>query len=184
MNTIDIVIGIILIIAFFMGFRKGILRSLASLIGLVAGVYGAMFFSDYARVYIEKWFDWSEDLTNIASFLITFFIIMFLFALLGRILTKVADFAMMGIFNKIFGGVFNALKFAFILSVVFMFVNASEDYRILSPEQRDDSILYTPVAAIAPAILPAIMKEVDELNIELPEINSPLENENVKDSIE
>ena len=182
MNTIDIVIGIILIIAFFMGFRKGLLRSLASLIGLVAGVYCAMYFSDYVRVYLERWFNWSEDLTSIASFLITFLLIMTLFSILGRLLTKAANFAMMGIFNKLFGGIFNALKFAFLISVIFMFVNASENYSILTPEQREASILYTPVASIAPALLPAIMKEVDDLNINLPEINNPLEKR--KDSIE
>ncbi|WP_310993389.1 CvpA family protein [Aequorivita marina] len=182
MNTIDLVIGIILLIAFFMGFRKGLLRSLAALIGLVVGVYGAMYFSDYARVYIERWFDWSEDLTSLAAFLVTFLLIMIVFSILGRLLTKVANFAMMGIFNKLFGGVFNALKFAFLISVIFMFVNASEDYRILSPEQRADSVLYEPVASLAPAILPAIMNEVDELNIDLPEINNPLEK--ATDSIE
>ncbi|PHR13803.1 MAG: colicin V production protein [Aequorivita sp.] len=170
MNTIDIVLGIIFIIAFFLGFKKGLLRSLASLIGLVVGVYCAMFFSDYVRAYLEKWFDWSEDLVSIASFLITFFIIMFLFGLLGRLLTKVADFAMLGIFNKIFGGIFNVLKYAFLLSVVFMFVNASENYRILTQEKREASTLYTPVAAIAPAVLPTIMKEVDNLNMEDSEI--------------
>lgn len=182
MNTIDIVVGIILLIAFFMGFRKGLLRSLASLIGLVVSIYCAMFFSGYVRVYLERWFNWSEDLTSIASFLITFFLIMTVFSILGRLLTKVADFAMMGIFNKFFGGVFNALKFAFLISVIFMFVNASEEYRILSPKEQEASVLYGPVASLAPAILPAIMKEVDDLNIDLPEINTPLEN--TKDSIE
>lgn len=175
MNTIDIVLGIIFIIAFFMGFRKGLLRSLASLIGLVAGVYCAMFFSGYVRVYLEKWFDWSEDLTSLASFLITFFLVMFVFGLLGRLLTKAANFAMMGIFNKLFGGVFNVLKFAFLISVIFMFVNASQNYRILSPEKRDASVLYKPVASIAPLILPSIMKEVENLNIYGTEI-TPKEN--------
>ncbi|HBC03933.1 MAG TPA: CvpA family protein [Aequorivita sp.] len=175
MNTIDIVLGIIFIIAFFVGFKKGLLRSLASLIGLVVGVYCAMYFSDYVRVYVEKWFDWSADLTRIASFLITFFLVMFLFSLLGRLLTKVADFAMLGIFNKLLGGVFNVLKFAFLISVIFMFVNASENYRILTEEKRESSLFYTPVAAIAPAVLPTIMEEVDNLNIEDSEI-TPKEN--------
>ena len=182
MNTIDLVIGIIFLIAFFMGFRKGLLLSLASLIGLVVGVYCAMYFSGYVQVYIERWFDWSKDLTRVASFLITFFLIMTVFSILGRLLTKVANFAMMGIFNKLFGGIFNVLKYAFLISVIFMFVNASEGYRILSPEQRESSILYAPVASIAPAILPAIMKEVDNLNINLPEIITP--SEKSKDSIE
>jgi membrane protein required for colicin V production len=163
MNTIDIVLGIIFIIAFFLGFKKGLLRSLASLIGLVAGVYCAMFFSDYIKVYLESWFDWSADLTRIVAFLATFFLVMFLFALLGRVLTKMANVVMMGILNKLFGGLFNVLKYAFLISVVFMFVNASEEYRILDQERRDASILYKPVASLAPAVLPAIYKEVDEM---------------------
>jgi membrane protein required for colicin V production len=175
MNTIDIVLGIILIIAFFLGFKKGLLRTLTSLIGLVVGVYCAMYFSDYVKVYIEKWFTWSEDLISLASFLVTFFIIMLLFSILGRLLTKVADFAMLGIFNKLGGGIFNALKFAFLISVIFMFVNASENYSILSEEKRENSRLYEPVASLAPAILPTIMKEVDNLNIDGTEI-TPKEN--------
>ncbi|WP_347373570.1 CvpA family protein [Aequorivita sp. Q41] len=164
MNTIDIVIGIILIIAFFMGFSKGLLRSLASLIGIVVGVYCAMFFSGFVGEYLVAWFNLSEGTTSVVSFIVTFLLIMILFSLLGKILTKVADFAMLGIFNKLLGGAFNVLKFAFLISVVFMFVNASESYRILSEEQRDASVLYAPVAMIAPAILPTLMKEVEEFN--------------------
>lgn len=180
MNTIDIVIGIIFIIAFIVGFNKGLLRSLASLIGIVVGVYCAMFFSGYVKVYLEKWSHWSADTTQVLAFVITFLLIMLLFSLLGRLLTKVADFAMLGIFNKLFGGIFNVLKFAFLISVVFMFVNASESYRILTPEQREASVLYGPVAMIAPAILPAIMKEVDEYketDEELLDEKSPVETE-------
>lgn len=170
MNAIDIVLGIIFVIAFFVGFKKGILRVLASLIGLVAAVYGAIAFSDPLKVYLENWFDWSQDLTKIVAFIITFLLITLLFSILGRILTKVADFAMLGIFNKLFGGIFNILKFSFLMSVVFMFVNASENYRILSEEERESSVLYKPVASLAPAILPTIMEEVkgiemDEMDI-------------------
>lgn len=164
MNSIDIVLGLIFIIAFFLGFRKGLLRALASLVGLVVGVYCAMFFSEYVRVYVERWFHWSDEVNYVVSFLATFLIIMTLFSLLGRVLTKVASVAMLGIFNKVMGGVFNILKYAFLVSVVFMFVNASEDYRILDEKKRDESLLYTPVSIIAPAILPTIMKKIDEIN--------------------
>lgn len=47
-----------------------------------------------------------------------------------------------------------------------MFVNASEDYRILDEKQRDKSILYTPVSILAPTVLPTIMKKIDEINSE------------------
>ncbi len=61
-----------------------------------------------------------------------------------------------------------------------MFVNASENYRILTEEQREASVLYGPVAMIAPAILPEIMKEVEEYNNndeELLDEKSPAETE-------
>lgn len=166
MNTIDIVLGLILIIAFFLGFRKGLLRVLASLIGLVAGVYCAVYFSGYVENYLVRWFDWSVDLNRIASFLITFVLVLILFALLGRVLTKVADFAMMGFFNKFLGGIFNVLKYAFLVSVIFMLVNSSENYSILTPEKRESSILYQPIAILAPAILPTLEKHFEELDLE------------------
>ena len=45
-----------------------------------------------------------------------------------------------------------------------MFVAASENYRILTEAKRESSVLYGPVASIAPAVLPEIMKKVDALN--------------------
>lgn len=172
MNTIDIVLGLILIIAFFMGFRKGLLLNIASLVGVIVAVYCALYFSEYAGVYVEKWFDWSTNTNRAAAFVITFLIIMLVFRLLGGILTKVADFAMLGIFNKILGGVFNMAKWAFLISVVFMFVNNSANYQISTAQKRAESILYNPVASLAPAVLPAVMKEVDKLDVDLPEVDT------------
>ena len=39
--------------------------------------------------------------------------------LLGKVLTKIADFAALGLINKFLGGVFNTIKIAFIISVLF-----------------------------------------------------------------
>ncbi|MCW5520887.1 CvpA family protein [Aureitalea sp. L0-47] len=161
MNLIDIVLGVILLLAFYAGYKRGLFVALAGLIGLVAGAYGAVYFSDFAAGYISGWFNWSEQTVNMVAFAVTFLGIVFLIAAAGKFLTKIADFAMLGIFNKLLGGAFNALKYAFIVSVVFMFVNASETYSILSEEKRQDSILYTPVASLAPVVIPHILREVN-----------------------
>lgn len=47
-----------------------------------------------------------------------------------------------------------------------MFVNASEYYSVLSEEDREASILYAPVASLAPAILPEIQKSVKEIDLD------------------
>ena len=167
METIDLILGLILVIAFFMGFQKGFLRVLASLVGLVAAVYCAVFFSEYVEGYLIRWFNMSANLNRLVAFLTTFFLVLLLFALLGKVLTKVADFAMLGIFNKFFGGIFNVLKIVFLLSVIFMFVNASENYNILTPEDREASMLYHPIEAVAPAILPTIEKHLEDFDMEM-----------------
>ena len=163
MNLIDIVLGIILLVSFYSGYKKGLFVALASLIGLVAGVFGAIYFSDFAASYIYKWFDWNEQTVNLVAFGVTFMGILILISSTGKFLTKVADFAMLGIFNKILGGVFNCVKYAFIISVIFMFVNSSDRFSILSEEDRQESLLYGPVASIGPVILPNIIREVKNL---------------------
>ncbi len=161
MNTIDIVLSVILLIAFVVGFKKGLFVALAGLIGVIAGVYGAVYFSEYAAGYIAGWTDWNEQTVNLAAFAVTFLVIVIVISMAGKALTKIADFAALGIINKLFGAVFNVLKFAFIVSVVFMFVNASPKFSILSEEDRQESVLYKPVASLAPLVVPYILREID-----------------------
>lgn len=168
MNIIDIILGIILIYAFYTGLRKGLFATLASLIGLIVGVYGAVHFSHFAASFLTGAFDWSEEAINLAAFAVTFLIILIVVTMAGKLLTKIADFAALGLINKLLGGLFNALKIAFIISVIFMFVNASTNISgLLIPEdKKESSLLYEHVAAIAPLVLPNILNEVDKLQDE------------------
>jgi membrane protein required for colicin V production len=175
MNIIDIILGIILLFAFYTGMKKGLFVTLASLIGLIAGVYGAIYFSHYAGAYLSNTFNWSEQVTNLAAFAITFLAIVFVISLAGKLLTKVADFVALGLINKLAGGVFNALKFAFIVSVIFMFISASTSVSglLISEEKKESSKLYEPIASIAPILLPNLLAEVENYRIgdEILEVN-------------
>ena len=164
MNVIDIVLGILLLIAFYRGIKKGLFVAITSFVGLIAGVYGAIYFSDYAAAYISSWFDWGTQTTQLVAFAVTFVIIVSLVALAGKFLTKIADFAALGLINKLLGGIFNLLTWAFIYSVFFMFLNSWPDLPMnISEERKENSVLYKPVASLAPMIIPHILKEVDEL---------------------
>lgn len=166
MNTLDTVLGMILVISFLFGLKKGFLKAFLSLLGIVVAVYAAMFFSGYVENFLSRQFSWSEDLLRLASFLLTFLVVLIAFSLLGRIMTQLVNFMMLGLMNKLLGGLFIMLKYAFLVSVVFMFANASEYYSVLSEEDREASILYAPVASLAPAILPEIQKSVKEIDLD------------------
>ncbi len=83
--------------------------------------------------------------------------------MLGKILTKLADFAALGILNKILGGVFGALKIGLILSVIFIFFGKMNDtIPFVEKETLENSILFEPVKKIAPTIFPSIIKGVEK----------------------
>ena len=161
MNYLDIILGILLLWGLVRGLMKGLFVSLASLIALIAGIYIAVHFSHIVGDYLKQYVDWQENVIKLSAFALTFILVVIGISLLGRILTKIADYAALGILNKLLGAVFGLLKFAFIASVILMFVDAINDkITLIDKETKDESILYEPVRKLAPMILPTILKEV------------------------
>ncbi|XKX04967.1 CvpA family protein [Tenacibaculum maritimum] len=146
MNTFDIIIAALLLFGFIRGLMKGLFVEVASLVALVAGVYGAIHFSYFIGDWLKNSVSWNEKYISLAAFAATFVIIILVIALLGKIFTKLADFASLGILNKILGGVFGALKIGLILSVVFIFFGKMNDaIPFVAEENLEESILYKPV---------------------------------------
>lgn len=163
MNTFDIIIAALLLFGFVRGLMKGLFVEVASLVALVAGVYGAMHFSYFIGGWLKNSVSWDEKYIKLAAFAGTFIVIIISIALLGRLLTKIADFAALGILNKILGGVFGALKIGLILSVIFIFFGKINDtIPFVNKETLQQSILYKPVKKIAPMIFPSIIKGDEE----------------------
>lgn len=163
MNTFDIIIAALLLFGFVRGLMKGLFVEVASLVAMVAGVYGAIHFSYFISDWLKDSVEWDEKYISLAAFGGTFVVIIVLIALLGKILTKIADFASLGIINKILGGIFGASKIGLILSVVFIFFGKMNDaIPFVKQENLDESILYKPVKKIAPMIFPSIIKDEKE----------------------
>ena len=166
MNVFDIVIAALLIFGFVRGVMKGLFVEVASLAALIGGVYGAIHFSYFIGDFLKEAVSWNQEYVSLAAFAGTFITIIVTIALLGKMLTKLADFAALGIINKILGGVFGAIKIGLILSVVFIFFGKMNDtIPFVKKETLDESILYAPVRKIAPTIFPSIIKNEDELVI-------------------
>jgi len=163
MNTVDIVLALILLYGLVRGFFRGLLAEVASLVGFVAGIYGAIHFSYILSDFFSENMDWDSEYVNLIAFAITFILIVFIISLAGKILTKMAGFVALGIVNKLLGGAFGLLKTAFVASVVIMFFGATnEEIDLVSEESLEESKLYAPVKAIAPVLLPSIIRKAKE----------------------
>lgn len=164
MNIIDIVLAALLIFAFYKGFLKGLFVEVASLVGLIGGVYVAIHFSDFVADILVDYVNWDKTYVNITAFAITFSGFVVAISMLGKALTKIADFAALGFVNKVFGGVFGLLKSALILSVALIFfAKLNTTIRIVQQDTLDNSVLYDPVKSIVPTLFPNIFDQAEEV---------------------
>lgn len=186
MSTIDIVLGILLIFGLVRGIWRGLIIEAASLLAVVLGIYGAIHFSFYAADLLTQNFDWSKQTIKMTAFALTLIVIMLGVMLLGKLLTKVAKMAALGLFNRLFGGVFGLLKYAIISGACLMFLSKTNQTINWIPEAAlKSSVLYEPVKAIGTFVYANIFdsKNTDEVKpIEIP--NDILPNDKAKDSLE
>ncbi|MCB0425573.1 MAG: CvpA family protein, partial [Mangrovimonas sp.] len=68
MSVIDIVLAALILFGLIRGFMKGFFVEIASLVALVAGVYGAIHFSYFAADYLKDKTDWDEKTIAISAF--------------------------------------------------------------------------------------------------------------------
>ena len=167
MGIIDIVLGALILFGLVRGFMKGLFVEVASLVALVAGVYGAIHFSNFAAEFFQTKTEWNEKTINIAAFAFTFVIIVLAIALAGKALTKLADFAALGIINKLLGALFGTLKIALVLSVVLnIFDKMNSSITFVNEEHTDNTILYKPLKSLVPMIFPNILYIKEDSSIE------------------
>lgn len=158
MNFLDIILGLLLAWGLYKGFKNGLFVEIASLIALVAGIFGAIHFSYITGDYLAKNLQWDENYMNIASFVITFMIIVFVVHLLGKLFTKIADFAMLGFLNKLAGGIFGALKVAVMIGAVLIFFDSiNQISNIIKEDTKNESVLYEPVREIGAFIFSKVL---------------------------
>lgn len=161
MHALDIIILIVLGFGLVKGFFKGLFVELASLIGLVAGVYGAYYFSGYCANFLREHFNWNEDYLQISAFALTFLLILLSIIVAGKALTKLADYAALGLLNKFLGGLFGLLKMTVIIGVLIMlFALINSNLVLVEEKTLQTSIFYEPIKAIASNIFPDILETI------------------------
>lgn len=160
MNFIDIVLGVLILFGLVRGLFKGFFLEVASLVGFIAGLYGAIRFSYILADYLSEKVQWEEKYVQLTAFAITFLIIVLLITLAGKVLTKIADFAALGLVNKVLGGLFGALKVAVIMGAVLIFFERTNNaFMFVDEETTTSSALYTPVKDLGEFVFDWVLRE-------------------------
>ena len=119
MNFFDIAILIIISFCLIRGVFRGILGELASIVGVIAGFYGAYNYYKEFTPLLAKYIS-NEALLNIIVFFILFSVIFAIISVIAICLEKLLKVAFLGGIDKTFGAVFGAAKGILIAAVLYI----------------------------------------------------------------
>lgn len=151
MNSVDLVVYLVLVLAVFEGWRRGVVLQICSLAGLFAGIwlaarYGCM---------IGLWLRMDDTVAAAGGFAVVLIATLLAVAVAGRLLRKFFRFVGFGIPDIVLGIVVSVLKYLLLLSVLFAALgNLNEDYRLVSREIIEGSRWYGPVREVSDHIFP------------------------------
>jgi len=160
MNTLDLLLIIPITLGFVFGLFKGLVKELTSLAAIVLGIYGAKLFAPLISQFLIHTLHFSNKTAIPVAYLILFLAIALGLLLVANMLDKVFDSMSLGGLNKFLGGLFGALKYALIVSVLLNVFDALDSrFPIIKAKTKTESFAYKPVLKFAPELWAETKKE-------------------------
>ena len=160
MGYIDIFISAFLLYGLIRGLYKGFINELASVIGLLLGVYLASKFKSVLSYYLQEIIDWQENYLSFLSFVILLVLTILIVSVAGKLITKVAKTIALGMFNKLLGAGVGLLKNVLILSIiVIVFTMGNNSLKLVEENKLELSIYYKPFNKMSDLISPYVLQK-------------------------
>lgn len=152
-SYIDIVILLFLLYGAFRGFSKGLIIEVATLAGMVLGVFIAIRYASYTEGILRDFLNLSSRYLSYIALGITFLLVMICVYLLGKLLTKLVDIISLGLINKLLGMLLGIAKYFIIVCVILMITDALDDkFHFINEETKQKSLLFYPFLNFAQQI--------------------------------
>ncbi len=136
---VDILSAIIISLGFYLGYQRGIIKTVFDTLSLLIGVLAALKFSPWMMDLLKSLFNLNEALTLILGIALTFLIVMGIIRFVGKKLEDILEVAHVNFVNKTAGGALQALFFAILLSYS---VSLLGNVGVLKEETKTASFTY------------------------------------------
>ncbi|PKR81979.1 hypothetical protein CW751_01175 [Brumimicrobium salinarum] len=157
MNFVDIIIIIPLAYAAWVGFRKGLIIEVFTLLALLVGIYAGIHFSDWTSDLILQNIDIEGKYLPVVTFTVTFLAVGAMVFFAGKMIERMLKVVNLSPINKILGLFFGAIKMLYTLSILIILLETYDERGGFIPnEVKEESMFYSPVKVTAAATIPAI----------------------------
>ena len=157
MTIIDIVILVALGVGTVIGFMKGGVRQLASLIGLLVGLFVARALYPRVAEWIAPAIGTSMTVACVIGFFMIWIAIPLLFSVLGSFLTQALNAIHLGCINRWMGAALGAIKYFLVIGMFIQLIQfVDPTNKLISETTQKESVLYTPIYDITSLFIPEI----------------------------
>lgn len=158
MNILDIILGIPMVWLMVRGWRKGLVREVTTLAGVLAGIWAAVHLSQW----VSQLLGLEGESSVIIAFFVTFVGTLLLAYLLGRGVEKLMKSAKISLVNHIAGAALGMTKALCILAVlVGNIVSLDHDEKLVTPTLKEQSLLYRPVCNVGNRLTSSLKEYID-----------------------
>jgi membrane protein required for colicin V production len=137
---LDIIVAIVISLGFYLGYSRGLIKTVFDSLSLVVGILAALKLSPIVISILQEIIKTSPAITFLLGVVLTFIGVMALIRFVGKKLEDMLEAVNINIINKFAGGALQALFFAYLLSLVFWLVNS---LNVLNPGTKQASITYS-----------------------------------------
>jgi len=147
---IDVLFGVLLVVAVFKGLRQGFIIAIVAALAFILGLAAAMKLSATVAVYLKAHMTLSGRWLPVLAFVLVFLAVVLLVRWLGRLMEAAVDLAMMGWLNKLAGILLYAAIYTIILSVLLFY---AIQLRLISGSTLASSITYSFIRPWGPVVI-------------------------------
>lgn len=159
MQLIDILLAIPLLFFIYKGWKKGLVREVATLVGLLAGIWACVHLSQQVAV----WLNLDSENAILIAFIVTFVAVLVLTYLLGRCVEGLLKAAKLSLLNRLAGALLGAVKALCILAVLLNYVVMFDKQEVvIKPEAKENSLLYKPVYNVGNQLTASLKQFIDD----------------------
>lgn len=154
---IDVVFAIILVLAVYKGYSRGLIVAVFSFIAVILGLAAALKLTTVAALYAQQHWDIHTRWLPVLCFIILFVGVVFLVRFGATLIQTMVEAAMMGWLNKLGGILLYSAIFIIVYSILLWIAN---QLYWLSPEIKLQSVVYPYIEHLGPAVINILGKVI------------------------
>ena len=143
----------------YKGWKRGLVREVATLVGVLAGIWAAVHLSQQ----VAEWIGLESENAVLIAFFICFVGAMVLAYLLGRMVEGLMKAAHLSVANRLLGATLGMLKALCVLAVLLNYAEMiDKNELVLKSDVKEKSLLYKPVHNTGNTLTASLKQFIDE----------------------